>query len=114
MTRAALPYMTEFMKHRSAENTKLLDVASGTGQFLTSVRDNFPELQCTALVGRGKLIPGFRVLRFYGDGVLGFRGPEPHHPGLTAVDPALGFNAWTSNTMCDFQTLLSAVTCGLT
>eukprot|EP00227_Mantoniella_beaufortii_P011988 CAMPEP_0197585764 /NCGR_PEP_ID=MMETSP1326-20131121/7969_1 /TAXON_ID=1155430 /ORGANISM="Genus nov. species nov., Strain RCC2288" /LENGTH=444 /DNA_ID=CAMNT_0043150313 /DNA_START=48 /DNA_END=1378 /DNA_ORIENTATION=+ len=49
MTRAALPYMTQFMQHRSVEDTKLLDVASGTGRFLTNVRDNFPELQCTAL-----------------------------------------------------------------
>ena len=30
-------------------NTKLLDVASGTGRFLTFVRDNFPEMVCTAL-----------------------------------------------------------------
>ena len=65
MTRAALPYMTQFMQHRSVQHTKLLDVASGTGKFLTSVRDNFPELQCTALelsphyleVGRCKLTP---------------------------------------------------------
>jgi ubiquinone/menaquinone biosynthesis C-methylase UbiE len=41
--------MTDFMKRRSLEDTKLLDVASGTGRFLTFVRDNFPELQCTAL-----------------------------------------------------------------
>jgi len=49
MRRQALPYITKFMKGRSAADTKLLDVASGTGRFLTFVRDNFPELQCTAL-----------------------------------------------------------------
>lgn len=49
MRRQALPFLTEWMKGRSAKDTKLLDVASGTGRFLTFVRDNFPELQCTAL-----------------------------------------------------------------
>lgn len=49
MRRQALPFIAEWMKGRSAKDTKLLDVASGTGRFLTFVRDNFPELQCTAL-----------------------------------------------------------------
>jgi len=42
MRRQALPFITAWMKGRSAKDTKLLDVASGTGRFLTFVRDNFP------------------------------------------------------------------------
>ena len=49
MRRQVLPYITDWMKTRDASDTKVLDVASGTGRFLTFVRDNFPELNCTAL-----------------------------------------------------------------
>jgi len=49
MRRRALPYIADFMRNRDAKTTKHLDVASGTGRFLSFVRDNHPELQCTAL-----------------------------------------------------------------
>ena len=49
MRRRALPYIADFMRNRDASTTKHLDVASGTGRFLSFVRDNYPELQSTAL-----------------------------------------------------------------
>merc|ERR1711966_56213 len=49
MRRRALPYIADFMRNRDASTTKHLDVASGTGRFLSFVRDNHPELQSTAL-----------------------------------------------------------------
>lgn len=49
MRRRALPYIADFMRNRDAKTTKHLDVASGTGRFLSFVRDNHPELQSTAL-----------------------------------------------------------------
>ena len=49
MRRRALPYIADFMRNREAKTTKHLDVASGTGRFLSFVRDNHPELQSTAL-----------------------------------------------------------------
>jgi len=49
------------MKGRSVADTKLLDVASGTGRFLTFARDNFPELQCTAL----DLSPHYRAGSYF-------------------------------------------------
>jgi len=49
MRRQALPFVAEWMRGRDESSTKLLDVASGTGRFLTFVRDNYPGLQCTAL-----------------------------------------------------------------
>ena len=49
MRRRALPYIADFMRNSDAKTTKHLDVASGTGRFLSFVRDNHPELQSTAL-----------------------------------------------------------------
>ena len=49
MRRQALPFITEWMKGRAEADTKFLDVASGTGRFLTFVRDNFPGASYTAL-----------------------------------------------------------------
>lgn len=49
MRRQVLPYVSEWMRGRDARDTKILDVASGTGRFLAFLRDNWPELDCTAL-----------------------------------------------------------------
>ena len=49
MSRQALPFISRWMEGRDASDTKVLDVASGTGRFLTFVRDNWPELDCTAV-----------------------------------------------------------------
>ena len=49
MRRQALPFISRWMEGRDASETKVLDVASGTGRFLTFVRDNWPELDCTAV-----------------------------------------------------------------
>ena len=49
MRRQALPFISRWMEGRDASDTKVLDVASGTGRFLTFVRDNWPELDCTAV-----------------------------------------------------------------
>ena len=49
MRRQVLPYVSEWMRGRDARETKILDVASGTGRFLAFLRDNWPELDCTAL-----------------------------------------------------------------
>ena len=47
MRRRALPYLNRYLKKR--KNAKLLDVACGTGRFLTFVRQNNPDLECTAM-----------------------------------------------------------------
>jgi len=49
MRRRALPHIKKFMLGRDATETSILDVASGTGQFLHFVRENFPDLLCTSL-----------------------------------------------------------------
>lgn len=49
MRRRALPHIKKFMTGRDASETSVLDVASGTGQFLHFVRENFPDLKCTSL-----------------------------------------------------------------
>ena len=49
MRRQALPFVSRWMEGRDPADTKVLDVASGTGRFLTFVRDNWPELDCTAV-----------------------------------------------------------------
>jgi hypothetical protein len=50
MRRQALPFITQWMQGRSAKDMKLLDVAAGTGRFLTFVRDNFPVRLCTSCI----------------------------------------------------------------
>ena len=47
MRRRCLPHLNKYLKSQK-KNAKLLDVATGTGRFLTFVRDNNPELECTA------------------------------------------------------------------
>ena len=47
MRRRCLPYLNMYLKTQK-KNAKLLDVATGTGRFLTFVRDNNPDLECTA------------------------------------------------------------------
>ncbi len=49
MRRQALVPMAEHMKGRDQRNVSLLDVATGTGRFLTFVKDNWPKLNVTAL-----------------------------------------------------------------
>ena len=70
MRRRALPYIADFMRNRDASTTKHLDVASGTGRFLSFVRDNHPELQCTALELSPHYLEATRKLnqRFAGKG----------------------------------------------
>ena len=45
---ALVPLHHHFRTRRTAE-ARLLDVASGTGRFLTFVKDNYPRLDVTAL-----------------------------------------------------------------
>ena len=47
MRRRCLPHLNKYLKTQK-KNAKLLDVATGTGRFLTFVRDNNPDLECTA------------------------------------------------------------------
>ena len=70
MRRRALPYIADFMRNRDASTTKHLDVASGTGRFLSFVRDNHPELQSTALELSPHYLESTRKLnkRFEGKG----------------------------------------------
>ena len=49
MRRQALVPIAEHMKGRDQRRMKLLDVATGTGRFLTFVKDNWPRLKTTAL-----------------------------------------------------------------
>lgn len=49
MRRQALVPIAEHMKGRDQRKLKLLDVATGTGRFLTFVKDNWPRLKTTAL-----------------------------------------------------------------
>jgi ubiquinone/menaquinone biosynthesis C-methylase UbiE len=49
MRRQALVPVAEFMKGRDQRRVNLLDVAAGTGRFLTFVKDNWPRLSTTAL-----------------------------------------------------------------
>ena len=70
MRRRALPYIADFMRNRDASATKHLDVASGTGRFLSFVRDNHPELKSTALELSPHYLEATRKLnkRFEGKG----------------------------------------------
>ena len=70
MRRRALPYIADFMRNRDASTTKHLDVASGTGRFLSFVRDNHPEMQSTALELSPHYLESTRKLnkRFEGKG----------------------------------------------
>ena len=49
MRRQALVPIAEFLKGRDQRRLNLLDVATGTGRFLTFVKDNWPKLNTTAL-----------------------------------------------------------------
>jgi ubiquinone/menaquinone biosynthesis C-methylase UbiE len=49
MRRMALVPLAEYMRPRRAAETRLIDIASGTGRFLTFVKDNWPRLNVTAL-----------------------------------------------------------------
>jgi ubiquinone/menaquinone biosynthesis C-methylase UbiE len=49
MRRQALVPIAEHMKGRDQRKMNLLDVATGTGRFLTFVKDNWPRLKTTAL-----------------------------------------------------------------
>jgi len=49
MRRQALVPIAEHMKGRDQRKTSLLDVATGTGRFLTFVKDNWPRMNVTAL-----------------------------------------------------------------
>ena len=49
MRRQALVPIAEHLKGRDQRGAKLLDIATGTGRFLTFVKDNWPRLPVTAL-----------------------------------------------------------------
>jgi ubiquinone/menaquinone biosynthesis C-methylase UbiE len=49
MRRQALPPLVNFFRGQSTANLKLLDVACGTGRFLSEVKMNFPDLQVVGL-----------------------------------------------------------------
>ncbi len=49
MRRQALVPIAEYLKNRDQRQLKLLDVACGTGRFLTFVKDNFPRLRAMGL-----------------------------------------------------------------
>lgn len=49
MRRQALVPLADFMRGRRAAETRMIDIASGTGRFLTFVKDNYPRLPVTAL-----------------------------------------------------------------
>lgn len=49
MRRQALVPIAEFMKGRDQRRVAMLDVAAGTGRFLSVVKDNWPKLKATAL-----------------------------------------------------------------
>lgn len=49
MRRQALVPLAEFLHGRRIAETRLLDVATGTGRFLTFVKDNYPRLPTIAL-----------------------------------------------------------------
>ena len=49
MRRQALVPLAEFLKTRRVADTRLIDVACGTGRFLSFVKDNYPRLPVTAL-----------------------------------------------------------------
>lgn len=49
MRRQALVPLGEFLRSRRTAKTRMLDIACGTGRFLTFVKDNYPRLPVTAL-----------------------------------------------------------------
>ncbi len=49
MRRQALVPIADYLKERDQRRMSLLDVACGTGRFLTFVKDNFPRLKSTGL-----------------------------------------------------------------
>ena len=49
MRRQALVPLAEFLHDRRSAEMRMIDIACGTGRFLTFVKDNYPRLQVTAL-----------------------------------------------------------------
>ncbi|KAK3274021.1 hypothetical protein CYMTET_17775, partial [Cymbomonas tetramitiformis] len=49
MRRRALPPLARFMDSRDQAETRLLDIACGTGRFLSFVKDNYPDMPTIAL-----------------------------------------------------------------
>jgi ubiquinone/menaquinone biosynthesis C-methylase UbiE len=49
MRRQALVPIHHFLQGRSVADCRMIDIACGTGHFLTFVKDNYPRLRCTAL-----------------------------------------------------------------
>ena len=49
MRRQALVPLARFMEGRRSADTRLIDIACGTGRFLTFIKDNYPRLPVTAL-----------------------------------------------------------------
>ncbi|HVR67202.1 MAG TPA: class I SAM-dependent methyltransferase [Verrucomicrobiae bacterium] len=49
MRRQALVPMHHFMQGRNSAHARMIDIACGTGHFLSFVKDNYPRLRCTAL-----------------------------------------------------------------
>ncbi len=49
MRRTVLPFMAEWLAGRDVASTQLLDAATGTGRFLSFVKDNWPALRATAV-----------------------------------------------------------------
>src|SRR5262245_5085936 len=49
MRRQALVPIHHFLRGRNSADARLIDIACGTGRFLTFVKDNYPRLRCTAL-----------------------------------------------------------------
>jgi ubiquinone/menaquinone biosynthesis C-methylase UbiE len=49
MRRQALVPIRDFLDGHSVAEARLIDIACGTGRFLTFVKDNYPRLRCTAL-----------------------------------------------------------------
>ncbi len=49
MRRQALVPLAAFLRGRRTAETRLIDIACGTGRFLTFVKDNYPRLPVTAL-----------------------------------------------------------------
>lgn len=49
MRRQIMPSISQFMKGRDASSTKVLDIATGTGRFISFVLDNYRDLDCTVM-----------------------------------------------------------------
>ena len=56
MRRQALPPITQYLRARNVRSCRLLDVACGTGRFLSFVKDAHPRLSVTGLDMRGEYL----------------------------------------------------------